>query len=64
MFRCIYRCQRPPGVLRSSMLGLEAMTGSLDDFGFEDYLNGNCPIASFYNLIANQTHRPNIWVLF
>ncbi|CAA6671414.1 unnamed protein product [Spirodela intermedia] len=23
----------------SSMLGLEAITGSLDDFGFEDYLN-------------------------
>ncbi|CAN1241245.1 hypothetical protein LINPERPRIM_LOCUS4885 [Linum perenne] len=22
------------------MLGLEAMTGSLDNFGFEDYLNG------------------------
>ena len=22
------------------MLGLEALTGSLDDFGFEDYLNG------------------------
>jgi hypothetical protein len=23
------------------MLGLEALTGSLEDFGFEDYLNGN-----------------------
>jgi len=22
------------------MLGLEALTGSLDEFGFEDYLNG------------------------
>jgi hypothetical protein len=22
------------------MLGLEALTGTLDDFGFEDYLNG------------------------
>ncbi|VAI62396.1 unnamed protein product [Triticum turgidum subsp. durum] len=31
--------QRPPGALPSSMLGYEAMTGSLDDFGFEDYLN-------------------------
>lgn len=35
------RFQRPPGAIPSSMLGLEAMTGSLDDFGFEDYLNGN-----------------------
>ncbi|KAM3244786.1 hypothetical protein ACQJBY_056240 [Aegilops geniculata] len=33
------RFQRPPGALPSSMLGYEAMTGSLDDFGFEDYLN-------------------------
>ncbi|RYR10296.1 hypothetical protein Ahy_B05g078770 isoform A [Arachis hypogaea] len=33
------RFQRPPGVIPSSMLGLEAYTGSLDDFGFEDYLN-------------------------
>ena len=31
--------QRPPGALPSSMLGYEALTGSLDDFGFEDYLN-------------------------
>ncbi|CAN6238578.1 unnamed protein product [Urochloa humidicola] len=33
------RFQRPPGALPSSMLGYEALTGSLDDFGFEDYLN-------------------------
>ncbi|XP_062106340.1 cyclin-B1-2-like [Humulus lupulus] len=33
------RFQRPPGAIPSSMLGLEAMTGTLDDFGFEDYLN-------------------------
>eukprot|EP00262_Sarcandra_glabra_P010094 TRINITY_DN24989_c0_g1_i1.p1 TRINITY_DN24989_c0_g1~~TRINITY_DN24989_c0_g1_i1.p1 ORF type:complete len:165 (-),score=24.34 TRINITY_DN24989_c0_g1_i1:228-653(-) len=33
------RFQRPTGALPSSMLGLEALTGSLDDFGFEDYLN-------------------------
>ncbi|KAK4794463.1 hypothetical protein SAY86_012457 [Trapa natans] len=33
------RFQRPPGVIPSSMLGLEAMTGALDDFGFEDHLN-------------------------
>ncbi|KAJ4973380.1 hypothetical protein NE237_006554 [Protea cynaroides] len=31
------RFQRPPGALPSSMLGLEALTGSLDEFGFEDY---------------------------
>ncbi|KAK9133942.1 hypothetical protein Scep_013470 [Stephania cephalantha] len=29
--------QRPQGALPSSMLGFEALTGSLDDFGFEDY---------------------------
>ncbi|CAL5056291.1 unnamed protein product [Urochloa decumbens] len=33
------RFQRPPGALPSAMLGYEALTGSLDDFGFEDYLN-------------------------
>ncbi|OAY79675.1 Cyclin-B1-2 [Ananas comosus] len=31
--------QRPPGALPSSMIGFEALTGTLDDFGFEDYLN-------------------------
>ncbi|XP_074571431.1 cyclin-B1-2-like [Curcuma longa] len=33
------RFQRPPGALPSSMLGYEALTGGLDDFAFEDYLN-------------------------
>ncbi|KMZ75845.1 hypothetical protein ZOSMA_10G01140 [Zostera marina] len=33
------RFQRPPGPLPSSMLGLDALTGNLDEFGFEDYLN-------------------------
>ncbi len=33
------RFQRPSGAIPSSMLGLEALTGSLDDFRFEDYLN-------------------------
>ncbi|MQL82806.1 hypothetical protein Taro_015284 [Colocasia esculenta] len=33
------RFQRPPGALPSSILGLEVLTGSLDEFGFEDYLN-------------------------
>ncbi|KAF9618221.1 hypothetical protein IFM89_000856 [Coptis chinensis] len=31
------RFQRPPGALPSAMLGYEALTGSLDDFGFEDF---------------------------
>ncbi|KAL2531955.1 Proteasome maturation factor UMP1 [Abeliophyllum distichum] len=31
--------QRPPGAIPSSFLGLEAMTGTLEGFGFEDYLN-------------------------
>lgn len=35
------RFQRPSGAIPSSMLGLEAVTGGLEDFGFEDYLNGN-----------------------
>lgn len=35
------RFQRPPGAIPSSFLGLEAITGSLENFGFEDYLNGN-----------------------
>ncbi|KAL6961033.1 hypothetical protein U1Q18_038796 [Sarracenia purpurea var. burkii] len=33
------RFQRPPGPIPSSMLGFEALTGSLEGFGFEDYLN-------------------------
>ncbi|CAM6095040.1 unnamed protein product [Calypogeia fissa] len=28
--------QRPPGLLPSSMLGLESLTGALDEIGFED----------------------------
>ncbi|GMH14220.1 hypothetical protein Nepgr_016061 [Nepenthes gracilis] len=34
----ISRFQRPPGAIPSSMLGLDALTGSLDDITFEDYL--------------------------
>ncbi|KAI6670509.1 hypothetical protein NL676_005394 [Syzygium grande] len=41
------RFQRPPGAISSSMLGLEALTGSLDDFGFEDYLNDPRDSESF-----------------
>ncbi|KAL9261020.1 Cyclin-B1-2-like protein [Drosera capensis] len=33
------RFQRPPGPIPSSMIGLEAFTGSLDHIGLEDYLN-------------------------
>ncbi|RZC75392.1 hypothetical protein C5167_050874 [Papaver somniferum] len=29
--------QRPQGAVSSSMLGLEAVNGSLDDFSFEDF---------------------------
>ena len=36
----ICRCQRPAGLVPSSMLGLESLTGELDEFGFEDFLNG------------------------
>jgi proteasome maturation protein len=28
--------QRPPGLIPSSMLGLESLTGALDEIGFED----------------------------
>ncbi|KAH6761802.1 Proteasome maturation factor UMP1 [Perilla frutescens var. hirtella] len=31
--------QRPPGAIPSSFVGLEAFTGAMEDFGFEDYLN-------------------------
>jgi len=41
-FSGIFRFQRPPGPIPSSMLGLEVYTGAVDDFGFEDYLNGKC----------------------
>ncbi|WOH10694.1 hypothetical protein DCAR_0730164 [Daucus carota subsp. sativus] len=33
------RFQRPPGAIPSSMLGLESLTGALENFGVEDYLN-------------------------
>ncbi|CAN4082806.1 unnamed protein product [Withania somnifera] len=34
------RFQRPPGAIPSSMVGLESLTGELENFAFEDYLNG------------------------
>ncbi|CAN4079565.1 unnamed protein product [Withania somnifera] len=33
------RFQRPPGAIPSSMVGLESLTGELDYFALEDYLN-------------------------
>ncbi|KAH9325202.1 hypothetical protein KI387_005380, partial [Taxus chinensis] len=33
------RFQRPSGLLPSSMLGFESLTGTLDEFAVEDYLN-------------------------
>ncbi|XP_031491044.1 cyclin-B1-2-like isoform X1 [Nymphaea colorata] len=48
------RFQRPSGVLPSSMVGLEALTGSLEDFGFEDYLNGKHIPASKAKIHLNQ----------
>jgi len=41
----LYRVQRPPGLVPSSMLGLESLTGELDEFGFEDFLNGDSILA-------------------
>ncbi|KAF6143820.1 hypothetical protein GIB67_016741 [Kingdonia uniflora] len=46
------RFQRPPGALPSSMLGLEALTGSLDDYNFGDYHCLNDPGES-------ETYRPS-----
>lgn len=45
------RFQRPPGAIPSSFLGLEAITGSLENFGFEDYLNGN-KILTYFQIPA------------
>ncbi|KAI3799169.1 hypothetical protein L1987_34463 [Smallanthus sonchifolius] len=36
--KILSRFQRPPGLIPSSMLGLESHTGALEDFGVEDYL--------------------------
>ncbi|XP_055805680.1 cyclin-B1-2-like [Solanum dulcamara] len=41
------RFQRPPGAIPSSMLGLESLTGGLEDFAFEDYLNDPKDSESF-----------------
>lgn len=49
VFLCNFcRFQRPTGAIPSSMLGLEAVTGSLEDFGFEHYLNGNYVLLMFW----------------
>ena len=60
------RFQRPPGALPSSMLGYEALTGSLDDFGFEDYLNSKtfypscCFACSFKHFAIAYDHFVSI----
>ncbi|KAJ8568975.1 hypothetical protein K7X08_037190 [Anisodus acutangulus] len=41
------RFHRPPGAIPSSMVGLEALTGFLEGFGFEDYLNDPKESESF-----------------
>ncbi|XP_076955677.1 cyclin-B1-2-like [Bidens hawaiensis] len=38
--KILSRFQRPPGLIPSSMLGFESLTGALEDFGVEDYLQG------------------------
>jgi len=63
---CDDRFQRPPGALPSSMLGYEALTGSLDDFGFEDYLNSKtfypscCFACSFKHFAIAYDHFVSI----
>lgn len=54
MFVAAFPCrfQRPPGAIPSSMLGLEAYTGSLDHIGFEDYLNGNNIISRLFIFLS------------
>ncbi|CAN4079566.1 unnamed protein product [Withania somnifera] len=44
------RFQRPPGAIPSSMVGLESLTGELDYFALEDYLNG-IEILMIYYLV-------------
>ncbi|XP_061360411.1 subtilisin inhibitor 1-like isoform X3 [Gastrolobium bilobum] len=50
------RFQRLPGAIPSSMLGLEALTGSLDHFSFEDYLNG-----SYNHLLGTNNPTKTSW---
>lgn len=52
----VFRFQRPAGPIPSSMLGLEVYTGAIDDFGFEDYLNGNCSMALFHFVVPCKLH--------
>lgn len=48
------RFQRPPGLLPSAMLGLESLTGELDEFGFEDFLNNPSESETFIPLDMHQ----------
>lgn len=45
--KILSRVQRPPGIIPSSRLGLEAMTGALEDFGVEDFLSDAHDIETF-----------------
>jgi hypothetical protein len=56
---CDARFQRPPGALPSSLLGYEALTGSLDDFGFEDYLNSK----TFCHMLLI-SHFPSLYHMY
>ncbi|RZC69956.1 hypothetical protein C5167_033082 [Papaver somniferum] len=62
--RMLARFQRPPGAVSSSMLGLEAVNGTLDDFGFEDFhcLNAYILTGVLIHVVADpresETYRP------
>lgn len=44
------------------MLGLEALTGGLEDFGFEDYLNGNDFVCKLMSKIAFYFWMLSAWM--
>ncbi|KAL7256426.1 hypothetical protein ACSBR1_010364 [Camellia fascicularis] len=62
------RFQRPPGPIPSSMLGLEALTGSLDGFGFEDYLSETVQIllcgADWVRALHGLKKTPDVSIIF
>lgn len=45
------------------MLGFEALTGGLDDFAFEDYLNCMC-FFFFYKFYLFQFLKFSLWEVF
>ncbi|RXH89775.1 hypothetical protein DVH24_032132 [Malus domestica] len=52
---------RLAGPIPSSMLGLEVMTRKLDDFGFEDYLNGLMLSVSYLTNPETIEHRSTLY---